>query len=84
VQDLRERYANVLVIEVTASPEILAARLAGRGRAADGDVSERVRRSVGAPIPDRTISNAGALEPACESFLGALAADLAQAQPRGT
>ena len=74
VQDLRKRYANVFVIEVTAPSEILASRLAARGRATDGDASERLRRSsdLGSALVDHTVTNAGALEPACEAFLKAL------------
>ncbi len=74
VQALRDRYPNVVVIEVTAPPEILAARLAARGRAADGDAGERLRRSshLGSALADHTILNAGALEPACEAFVRAL------------
>jgi ribose 1,5-bisphosphokinase len=74
VEALRARYANVVVIEVTAPPEVLARRLAARGRAADGDRTERLKRSsqLGSPAADHTISNAGALEPACEAFLRAI------------
>lgn len=77
VQDLRERYGNVFVIAVTAPPDILAARLATRGRAADGDVNERVRRAshLGSSSADHTVTNAGQLEPACATFLEALAVD---------
>ncbi len=43
---LRARYANVAVVEITAAPEILAARLAGRGRESRGDVLTRLARTV--------------------------------------
>lgn len=80
VQDLRERYANVFVIAVTAPPEILASRLAARRRAADGDVGERVRRSsdLSPAHADSIVTNADALEVACASFLSALAGEGAE------
>jgi ribose 1,5-bisphosphokinase len=43
---LRQRYANVAVVEITAAPEILAARLAGRGRESRGEVLARLARTV--------------------------------------
>ena len=43
---LRQRYANVAVVEITADPEILAARLAGRGRESRGEVLARLARTV--------------------------------------
>ncbi len=74
VHELRERYANVFVIEVTAPSEILAMRLAARGRVTDGEAGDRLRRSshLSPALIDHTVSNAGALEPACEAFVGAL------------
>lgn len=75
VGGLRERFAAVLVIEVTAPPDVLAARLAGRGRAADGDPAERLARTArlaALEAPDVTVGNDGALEDACRAFLEAL------------
>ena len=43
---LRQRYANVAVVEITAEPEILAERLAGRGRESRGEVLARLARTV--------------------------------------
>jgi ribose 1,5-bisphosphokinase len=59
---LRARYAHVVVIEIVAKPEILAGRLARRGRESQGDVAARLARS--APVervgPDViTIDNSG-------------------------
>jgi ribose 1,5-bisphosphokinase len=45
VQSLRQRFACVSVVLVTARPEVLAQRLAARGRASDGDLTKRVTRS---------------------------------------
>jgi ribose 1,5-bisphosphokinase len=62
VQSLRERYAGVIVVLVTAPRELLAARLAGRARSTDGDAVSRVDRA--APrrdelCPDMVIENIG-------------------------
>lgn len=43
---LRERYANVAVVEITAAPEILATRLAARGRESRGEVLARLARTT--------------------------------------
>jgi ribose 1,5-bisphosphokinase len=43
--EARRRYANVTAVLVTAPPDVLAARLAGRGRSSDGDLSARLNRS---------------------------------------
>ena len=42
---VRERYERVSVVLVTAPPDVLAARLAGRERSSDGSLAERVRRA---------------------------------------
>ena len=54
----RSTYANVVVVLITAPPDVLAARIAARARASDGSITERVGRSVDAN-PDVTISNVG-------------------------
>jgi len=68
---LRDRYANLAVVEITATPEILAERLARRGRESRGEVLARLARSanVALPGPDVTsIDNSGAREIAGERF----------------
>jgi ribose 1,5-bisphosphokinase len=45
VATARERYAGVRVALVTAPPDVLAARLAARGRGSDGDLARRIARS---------------------------------------
>jgi ribose 1,5-bisphosphokinase len=64
VEALRRRYANVTVVLVTAPPDVLAQRLAARGRGSDGQLSDRLRRVVDAEAaaPDVTISNLGSAE----------------------
>ena len=52
-------YANVVVIAVSAPPEVLAERLKMRARASDGRVEDRLHRAVDAAAPDVTILNVG-------------------------
>jgi ribose 1,5-bisphosphokinase len=61
IDALRRRYANVVVVAITAPPEILAARLAGRGRSSDADLGKRLHRVIDGtePVPDVTIVNVG-------------------------
>jgi ribose 1,5-bisphosphokinase len=56
---LRQRYANVRVVHVTAPPEVLAARLAGRGRESEDDIRRRIARSADAGL---TVEDAILLE----------------------
>lgn len=56
---LRDAYEDVVVVSITAPPEVLAARLAARGRASDGPIGERLRRSVEGAAPDVIINNVG-------------------------
>jgi ribose 1,5-bisphosphokinase len=62
ISQLRCRYANVSVVLVTAPADILAARLAARGRATDGAVGKRLGRPSPAQsdlAPDVVIENVG-------------------------
>jgi ribose 1,5-bisphosphokinase len=60
VAEARRRYADVAVVLVTAPPEVLAARLAGRRRDSDGDLSARLKRGPeGMSDADCVISNTG-------------------------
>jgi ribose 1,5-bisphosphokinase len=60
----RRNYANAIVVSVTAPPDVLAARLAARGRASDGGLAQRLGRAVdeSAATPDFTIINSGTAE----------------------
>lgn len=71
IEEARKRFPPVRVILVTAPPDLLAARLAARGREAERDVTARLarRREI---EPDATIVNDGAPEIAIEAFLAAL------------
>jgi ribose 1,5-bisphosphokinase len=76
VGELRIRLgARVRVVEITAAPDILAARLAARSRPSDGDVSQRLERSASLPASmtaDMQIRNEQGLEEACASFVAFL------------
>lgn len=64
LDDLRRAYANVVVVAITAPPEVLAQRLAARARQSDGDIAERLTRSIddATAQADITILNAGSAE----------------------
>jgi ribose 1,5-bisphosphokinase len=57
----RRAYADVVVVSITAPPEVLAQRLAARGRGSDGKIEQRLGRTVedAAATPDAIIVNVG-------------------------
>jgi ribose 1,5-bisphosphokinase len=61
---MRRAYANVLVVAVTAPSDVLAERLAMRGRSSDGSLERRLHRAVdeASAAPDVTIVNVGSVE----------------------
>lgn len=61
---LRQTYANVVVVAITAPPDVLAQRLVARARHSDGNIAERLSRSVedASARADVTILNAGNAE----------------------
>ncbi|MEH3147487.1 MAG: phosphonate metabolism protein/1,5-bisphosphokinase (PRPP-forming) PhnN [Methylobacterium frigidaeris] len=61
VAEARACLPAVTVVEVTAPPEVLARRLAARGRAEDGDLAARLARTVRIRA-DVTVVNDGAPE----------------------
>lgn len=62
LEHLRRAYACVVVVSITAPLNVLAERLAARARASDGNIRERLSRSVDEPSADVTIVNAGSAE----------------------
>ncbi|WP_454617439.1 phosphonate metabolism protein/1,5-bisphosphokinase (PRPP-forming) PhnN [Bradyrhizobium cenepequi] len=60
----RRAYANVVVVQITAPPNVLAERLAMRGRASDGRIEHRLGRTIDetTAAPDFTIVNVGAAD----------------------
>jgi ribose 1,5-bisphosphokinase len=60
VGELRRRYAVLYVVLVTAPTDVLAARLAARGRPTDGAIAARIARTApDALAPDAVIENVG-------------------------
>jgi ribose 1,5-bisphosphokinase len=75
IGELRCRYANVRVVLVTAPMDVLAARLAARGRASDGALAARLARSApvqGDLAPDVVIENVGDLQDGGEKLIAAI------------
>lgn len=62
IDSARRSYANVRVIAVTAPADVLAQRVAARGRASDGRIEDRLRRAIVSAEPDFTINNIGSAE----------------------
>lgn len=73
ITDASRRFL-VRVIEVTAPPEVLAARLAARGRERQDDIAARLTRSVILPpgIEVATVLNDGTVQQGVQRFLQAL------------
>jgi ribose 1,5-bisphosphokinase len=72
---LRDRYANLAVVEITASPQTLAERLATRGRESRGEVLARLARSANVALSGphvTSIDNSGPREAAGERFADVL------------
>ncbi|MBI5321899.1 phosphonate metabolism protein/1,5-bisphosphokinase (PRPP-forming) PhnN [Bradyrhizobium sp.] len=62
ISALRHAYANVVVVQITAPADVLAERLAARKRGSDGNIAERLGRSVEDAEPDATIVNVSSAE----------------------
>jgi ribose 1,5-bisphosphokinase len=77
VSALRTRYAQLVVVLVTAPAEVLAGRLAGRERASDGDLAQRLRRGAPPPAefaPDHIIENVGDMADGAARLIAAITA----------
>ncbi len=84
---IKARYVNVVVVEITASAEILAQRLAARGRESRGEVLARLARSaeLGTTVPGAVrIDNSGTREEAGERFVALLRKAVTAADVAGT
>ena len=62
IEATRRLYADIVVVLITAPPDVLERRLAMRARGSDGSIEERLRRAVDEAVPDATIVNVGAAE----------------------
>jgi ribose 1,5-bisphosphokinase len=86
VGQLRERYARVSVVMVTAPKDVLVARLAARGRESRGDVAERLDRAAPAiddPAADVTIENVGDPSGGAGRLAAALRGEASLTSPKG-
>ncbi|MDO8980406.1 MAG: phosphonate metabolism protein/1,5-bisphosphokinase (PRPP-forming) PhnN [Afipia sp.] len=72
IEFARRSYANVTVVSVTAPPDVLAERLAARARPSDGQIDDRLRRVVVAPVPDIVIINVGLADDHAAELLRAI------------
>jgi ribose 1,5-bisphosphokinase len=68
---MRAAYADVVVVSITAPPQVLAERLAMRARGSDGRLEQRLGRNVddAAAAPDVTISNVSSAEYHARQFV---------------
>ncbi|MBS7537772.1 phosphonate metabolism protein/1,5-bisphosphokinase (PRPP-forming) PhnN [Ancylobacter lacus] len=74
VKEARARFSDVRVVLVSAPPEVLARRLAARGREAAPQVAERLARDPALEtVPELTLMNDGPVEAAGERLVAYLA-----------
>lgn len=77
IAEARRRWPDVTVVEVVAPREVLARRIAARGRPSDGAGDDRLARRFEAKegaVADRTIDNGSDLDTAVSAFLSAVVA----------
>ena len=74
LEAMRRAYADVVVVEITAPPEVLAERLSMRARDSDGAIEPRLRRNIDAATaaPDIIILNVGHIGPHARQLLAAI------------
>jgi ribose 1,5-bisphosphokinase len=74
---MRRGYAEVVVISITAPPQVLAERIAMRARSSDGKIEQRLGRTVddAAAVPDITIMNVSSAEYHARQFVRAIKGD---------
>jgi len=71
---MRRAYTEAVVVSITAPPNVLAERLAMRGRSSDGKIEHRLHRTVedAAAAPDVTIVNISSAEYHARQFVRAI------------
>lgn len=81
IEDIRAAFANVIVVGLTARPEIIAARLSARGRETAEEIGLRVERGLklGAYGQDITIDNSAELRTAGEALVSIITGRLSLA-----
>lgn len=71
----RQKFPGTVVVLVSATPEVRALRLAGRGRETAAEIARRLSREVDAVIPETIgVDNSGTVEDGVTRFLAALRA----------
>ena len=81
----KSAFPLMTVVNVTARPEVLAARLEARGRESREEILRRLQRSTPTRLDDYdvvTIDNSGSIEDAGEAMVDALAHCLPVSRPR--
>jgi ribose 1,5-bisphosphokinase len=68
---VRRAYSEVVVVLITAPAHVLAQRIAARARGSDGNIAQRLGRTVDdlAAIPDATIMNVGSADYHARQFV---------------
>lgn len=71
IATMRESYERVVVVSITAPPQVLAERLAMRSRSSDGQIEHRLNRKVddASATPDFTILNVCSAEYHARQFM---------------
>lgn len=71
---MQERFPTLSVIQIAAAPEVLAARLAARGRESQAEIAARIARAEEAlPVaPVCVIDNSGELDQAADALVAAI------------
>jgi ribose 1,5-bisphosphokinase len=75
VASARARYAQAVVVMITAPAEVLAQRLAQRGRESGAGIAERMNRGAAVELevrPDMVIENDGPPDAAAKKLIGAI------------
>lgn len=81
IDDIRAAFTNVIVVGLTARPEIIAARLSARGRETAEEIGRRVERGLklGAYGQDITIDNSAELRTAGDALISIITGRLSLA-----
>jgi ribose 1,5-bisphosphokinase len=71
IAEMRRAYAEVVVVSITAPANVLAQRIAARARGSDGNIAQRLSRTVDdlAAMPDATIMNVGSADYHARQFV---------------
>lgn len=72
--EMARRFPGLAVIVVTARPEVIARRLAARGRESEGEIAARLSRTaeVDPVAPIVAVDNSGALQDGAAAFVAAV------------